>query len=140
METGHLAAIYIGVGIYFAAMLSVGYIVKNKIKATEDYLVGGRKFTLLFNAPALTACFLGGSLILSLPGATYGMGVWSDSAMFGSAISLGGIFCLLIAGFFYMPKLWRLKLLSLGDYFYNRFGKPTGITVSIVTVMTFVSG
>ncbi len=138
METGHLAAIYIGVGIYFAAMLSVGYIVKNKIKATEDYLVGGRKFTLLFNAPALTACFLGGSLILFLPGATYGMGVWSDSAMFGSAISLGGIFCLLIAGFFYMPKLWRLKLLSLGDYFYNRFGKPTGITVSIVTVMTFV--
>ena len=138
METGHLTAIYIGVAIYFAAMLSVGYIVKSKIKVTEDYLVGGRKFTLLFNAPALTACFLGGSLILSLPGATYSMGVWSDSAMFGSAISLGGIFCLLIAGFFYMPKLWRLKLLSLGDYFYNRFGKPTGFTVSIVTVLTFV--
>ena len=108
METGHLTAIYIGVAIYFAAMLSVGYIVKSKIKVTEDYLVGGRKFTLLFNAPALTACFLGGSLILSLPGATYSMGVWSDSAMFGSAISLGGIFCLLIAGFFYMPKMWVL--------------------------------
>ena len=138
MESSHLIAIYIGVGIYFAAMLAVGYIVKSKIKVTEDYLVGGRKFTLLFNAPALTACFLGGSLILSLPGATYGMGIWSDSAMFGSAISLGGIFCLLIAGFFYMPKLWRLKLLSLGDYFYLRFGKPTGFTVSIVTVLTFV--
>lgn len=138
MESGQLIAIYIGVGVYFAAMLAVGYIVKSKIKVTEDYLVGGRKFTLLFNAPALTACFLGGSLILSLPGATYGMGVWNDSVMFGSAISLGGIICLLIAGFFYMPKLWRLKLLSLGDYFYMRFGKPTGFTVSIVTVLTFV--
>lgn len=138
METGHLVAIYLGVAIYFAAMLAVGYFVKSKIKATEDYLVGGRKFTLFYNAPALTACFLGGSLILSLPGATYGMGIWSDSAMFGSALPLGGIICLLIAGFFYMPKLWRLKLLSLGDYFYLRFGKTTGLTASVVTVFTFV--
>lgn len=130
--------IYIGVGLYFAAMLTVGYLVRNKVKTSEGYLVAGRSFSLMMNAPALTACFLGGSLVLSLPGLVYGMGVWNDSTMWGGAISLGGILCLLLAGFFYMPKLWRLKLLSLGDFFYLRFGKTTGFTVSVITVLTFV--
>ena len=130
--------IYVGVGLYFAAMLTVGYLVKNKVKTSEGYLVAGRSFSLIMNAPALTACFLGGSLILSLPGLAYGMGVWNDDAMWGGAVSLGGVICLLLAGFFYMPKLWRLKLLSLGDFFYLRFGRTTGLIVSLITVLTFV--
>ncbi|MBQ4133340.1 MAG: hypothetical protein IJD04_06370 [Desulfovibrionaceae bacterium] len=133
-----MIVVYIGVGLYFAAMLAVGYVVKSKIKSAEAYLVAGRSFSLLQNAPALTACFLGGSLVLSLPGLVYGMGVWNDGAMWGGAISLGGCICLLLSGFFYMPKLWRLKLLSLGDFFYLRFGKTTGFIVSIITVLTFV--
>ncbi len=130
--------VYIGVGLYFAAMLTVGYIVKSKIKTSEAYLVAGRSFSLMMNAPALTACFLGGSLVLSLPGLAYGMGVWNDDTMWGGAVSLGGVICLLLAGVFYMPKLWRLKLLSLGDFFYLRFGRTTGFVVSIITVITFV--
>ena len=130
--------IYLGVGLYFAAMLMVGYLVRNKVKTAEGYLVAGRSFSLAMNAPALTACFLGGSLVLSLPGLAYGMGVWNDSTMWGGAISLGGVICLLLAGFFYMPKLWRLKLLSLGDFFYLRFGKGTGLVVSSITVITFI--
>ena len=92
--------IYVGVGLYFAAMLTVGYLVKNKVNTSEGYLVAGRSFSLVMNAPALTACFLGGSLILSLPGLAYGMGVWNDDAMWGGAVSLGGVICLLLAGFF----------------------------------------
>ena len=136
--SSNMVLVYIGVGLYFAAMLTVGYIVKSKIKSSEAYLVAGRSFSLLMNAPALTACFLGGSLILSLPGLAYGMGVWNDEAMWGGAVSLGGCICLLLSGFFYMPKLWRLKLLSLGDFFYLRFGRTTGFVVSIITVITFI--
>lgn len=133
-----LIIVYIGVGLYFAAMLTVGYLVKSKVKTSEGYLVAGRSFSLAMNAPALTACFLGGSLILSLPGLAYGMGVWNDDTMWGGAVSLGGVICLILAGFFYMPKLWKLKLLSLGDFFYLRFGRTTGFVVSIITVITFV--
>lgn len=129
---------YMGVGLYFMGMLLVGYVVKSKIKSAEAYLVAGRQFSLLMNAPALTACFLGGSLVLSLPGLVYGMGVWNDATMWGGAVSLGGVICLLISGFFYMPKLWRLKLLSLGDFFYLRFGKTTGFVVTLITVLTFI--
>lgn len=134
----HTTALYIGVGFYFACMIMVGFLVRKRAGTAEGYLVAGRQFTLLFNSAALTACFLGGALILSLPGLVYGTGIWNDGKMWGATSALGGIFCLLLAGLFYMPKLWRLKLLSLGDYFYLRFGKATGFAVSIVTIMTFI--
>ncbi len=141
MEAAHelnITALYIGVTVYFACMIMVGFLVRKKASSAEGYLVAGRQFGLLFNSAALTACFLGGTVILSLPGLTYGMGLWSDDNLWGATAGLGGIFCLLLAGLFYMPKLWRLKLLSLGDYFYLRFGKATGFTVSLVTILTFI--
>ncbi|MBQ4132793.1 MAG: hypothetical protein IJD04_03540 [Desulfovibrionaceae bacterium] len=139
METQlNTTALYIGVFVYFACMIMVGFLVRKKAGTSEGYLVAGRQFTLLFNSAALTACFLGGSMILSLPGLTYGMGIWNDDKMWGATTGLGGIFCLLLAGLFYMPKLWRLKLLSMGDYFYLRFGKGTGFVVSLVTILTFI--
>ena len=131
-------ALYIGVAIYFACMIMVGFLVRKKASTAEGYLVGGRQFTLLFNSAALTACFLGGSMIISLPGLVYGMGLWNDDKMWGATIPFGGCICLILAGFFYMPKLWKLKLLSLGDYFYLRFGRTTGFVVSIVMAGTFV--
>ncbi len=131
-------ALYIGVIIYFACMIMVGFLVRKKASTAEGYLVAGRSFGLLFNSAALTACFLGGSIILALPGLVYGMGIWNDGKMWGASSALGGIFCLLLAGLFYMPKLWRLKLLSMGDYFYLRFGKGTGFVASLVTILTFV--
>ena len=133
-----MTAVYVGVGIYFACMIMVGYVVKSKVKTAEGYLVAGRAFGLLQNSMALTACFLGGSLVLSVPGLTLKYGVWSDDAMWGATAVIGGIFLLVIIGFFYMPQLWRLKLLSLGDYFYLRFGKTTGLLVSLVMAGTFV--
>ena len=76
-----MTAVYVGVGIYFACMIMVGYVVKSKVKTAEGYLVAGRAFGLLQNSMALTACFLGGSLVLSVPGLTLKYGVWSDDAM-----------------------------------------------------------
>ena len=61
-------ALYIGVIIYFACMIMVGFLVRKKASTAEGYLVAGRSFGLLFNSAALTACFLGGSIILALPG------------------------------------------------------------------------
>ncbi len=133
-----MTALYIGVGVYFACMIAIGFIVRSKVKTAEGYLVAGRSFGFLQNSMALTACFLGGSLVLAVPGLTLKFGIWNDEAMWGATAVLGGIFCLLIAGIFYMPQLWRLKLLSLGDYFYLRFGRGTGLLVSLVTACTFV--
>ena len=127
-----------GIGVYFALIILVGYLMKNKNKGAEDFLVGGRSFGLFFNTGTLTACWLGGVIIIGLPGTLYAFGVWDSEARWGILVSFGGMFCLVVAGLFYMRRLWELKLLSLGDYYYQRFGRSAGILSTIIMSLTFV--
>ena len=58
----------LGLGAYMLVMILVGYLVKDRIKTSEDYLVAGRSFGLFFNSATLVACFIGGSpLSFSVP-------------------------------------------------------------------------
>ena len=127
-----------GIGFYFAVIIFVGYLMKSKNKGAEDFLVGGRSFGLFYNTGTLTACWIGGVLVIGVPGTLYGFGVWDSEARWGLLVSYGGMCCLLVAGLFFMRKLWALKLLSLGDYYYQRFGKTAGIISTIIMSGTFV--
>ncbi len=40
------AGILAGIGVYFALIIFVGYLMKSKNKGAEDFLVGGRSFGL----------------------------------------------------------------------------------------------
>ncbi len=129
----------IGIGGYLALMLFIGYWVKNKISTAEDYLVGGRSFNTLYNTATVTSIALGGSVVVIVPGATYAYGIWNDELLWGSLINLaGGSIFLFIGAIFFMPKLWRLKLLSLGDFYYGRYSRTTGILATVLISFTFI--
>ena len=127
----------IGVGVYCLIMILIGVIVSKRTKTAEDYLIASRSFGTIFNTSTLTACFIGGTLLLGYPGQLYIFGFWDDAVYFGAIAAFGGSICLLVAGLFYLPKMWRLKLLSLGDFFYQRFNRAVGITMSLLCVVTF---
>ena len=94
------AGVLIGIGLYFAGMIFIGYIMKNKNKGAEDFLVGGRSFNMFFNTGTLVACLLGGTVVIALPGVLYSHGIWDgalyygghDKTGFGSA-DLNGVCC-----------------------------------------------
>ena len=130
--------IIIGIFCYFFGMIVIGYLMRNKNKSAEDFLVGGRSFGLFYNTGTLTACWIGGVLVIGVPGTLYSFGVWDSEARWGLLVTYGGMSCLLVAGLFYMRKLWELKLLSLGDYYYQRFGRTAGIISTIIMSGTFV--
>lgn len=132
------AGVLIGIGLYFAGMIFIGYIMKDKNKGAEDFLVGGRSFNMFFNTGTLVACLLGGTVVIALPGVLYSHGLWDSGMHYGGLISFGGVLCLLLAGFFFMKPLWKMKLLSLGDFYYQRFGKITGVIATVMISSTFI--
>lgn len=129
-----------GLSAYLGLMILIGYLVKNRIKTSEDYLVGGRSFGMFYNSGTLAACFLGGGILIGASGKIYSVGIWDDTYLSGGAIILigGFLMCLFMAGTFYMPKLWRLKFISLGDLFYTRFGRRTGLLSSVLISVNFL--
>ena len=74
------AGILAGIGVYFALIIFVGYLMKSKNKGAEDFLVGGRSFGLFYNTGTLTACWIGGVLVIGVPGTLYSFGVWDSEA------------------------------------------------------------
>ena len=130
----------LGLGAYMGIMVLIGYLVKDKIKTSEDYLVAGRSFGVFFNSATLVACFIGGAMLIATPGRVYSLGLWDDTYLSGGGLIMigGGILCLLIAGSTYLGKMWRCKFISLGDFFYARFGRKTGITATILISVTFI--
>ena len=130
----------LGLAAYLGLMIFVGYLVKDRIKTSDDYLVAGRSFGLFFNSGTLSACFIGGGILIGCSGQLFSVGIWDDAYLSGGAIILIGGFmlCLILAGTFYMPKLWRMKFLSLGDLFYTRFGRRIGMLSSILITINFL--
>ena len=80
------AGVLIGIGLYFAGMIFIGYIMKNKNKGAEDFLVGGRSFNMFFNTGTLVACLLGGTVVLPclafFTATASGMGPYITAASF----------------------------------------------------------
>lgn len=129
----------VGICGYLALMIYIGYWAKSRVNTAEDYLVGGRSFNTLYNTATIASLALGGSVIVIVPGATYAFGIWSDEALGGSLVNLaGGSIFLLLGGLFFMAPLWRLKLLSLGDFYYGRYSRVTGVLASLLSSFTFI--
>ena len=128
-----------GLAFYLGLMVLIGYLVKDRIKTSEDYLVGGRSFGLFYNSGTLAACFLGGGILIGASGKIFSVGIWDNNLSGGALLLIGGfLMCLFMAGTFYMPKLWRMKFISLGDLFYVRFGRRTGLLSSVLISVNFL--
>lgn len=129
--------VIIGILCYFCGIIFVGFLMRNKNKGAEDFLVGGRSFGVFFNAGTLTSCWIGGVIIVGIPGTFYACGIWDSDIMYGILVSFGSAGCLILAGLFYMRRLWQLKLLSLGDFYYKRYGGKAGLVATILMGLTF---
>ncbi|MFD2758685.1 sodium/proline symporter PutP [Gulosibacter faecalis] len=67
--------LYIALGIYFAAMLLIGYLAFRKTSDHEDYMLGGRGLPPWVAALSAGASDMSGWLIMGLPGAIFVTGL-----------------------------------------------------------------
>src|SRR5690606_37705087 len=63
--------IYIALGLYFAAMLLIGYLAFRRTSDHEDYMLGGRNLPPWVAALSAGASDMSGWLVMGLPGAIY---------------------------------------------------------------------
>ncbi len=50
----------------------------------------------------------------------------------------GASMCLVLVGLFFAPKLYRMNLLTIGDYYRNRYGVPIEILCSILIILSYL--
>jgi SSS family transporter len=127
------AIILVGVSIYMLAMLVVGIVVAPRAGTQDDFIVAGRKLPLWICVPTIIATWFGGGIMLGAAGTGYTGGfLASISSPFGSSLTL------ILIGFFFVRTLRRMKLLTVADFFENRFGRVAAVVAAVALVLAII--
>lgn len=125
--------VLIGVGIYLVLMLVIGIMAAKRADTEEDFLVAGRKLPLYICVATIIATWFGGGTMLGAAGTGYEGGFLASIAD-----PFGGALVLFLVGFFFVRTFRRMKLLTVIEFFEDRFGRTAGIVASVGMLLSNV--
>lgn len=118
---------------YLILTILVGFWASRRVSTSNDFMLAGQRLPLLLGSTAMFATWFGSETVFGassqfLEGGLYN--VIEDP--FGAAL------CLFLFGMFFARKLYSMNLLTLGDFFKVKYGKPTEIVASIFLAPPYV--
>ncbi len=119
--------------IYLALSIGIGLVAAMRVKSAKDYAVAGRHLPLPVVMATVFATWFGAEAVFGVSATfvTEGLnGVAADP--FGSSM------CLIIAGFFFSSKLYKLNILTLGDFYRMRYNRTVEVLTTIAIVISYL--
>lgn len=121
------------VALYLLVSIAIGLIAATRVKSTRDYANAGRSLPLYIVIATVFATWFGSEAVLGIP-ATFvkdGLGGIIEDP-FGAGM------CLILVGMFFARKLYKLNLLTIGDYYRQRYSRTVEVIVSLCIVMSYL--
>ena len=126
---------YAILGIYFAFVLGIGWVVRRHVQKSEDFFLAGRSIPAWIAGLAFISANLGAQEVIGMAasGAKYGM-------MTSHFYWLGAIPAMVFVGIFMMPFYYGSRARSVPEYLKLRFDEKTrGFNAMTFAVMTVFS-
>ena len=126
---------YLILSLYFAFVLSIGWIVKRKVATSDDFLTSGRSVPVWITSLAFIAANLGAQEVIGMcaSGAKYGI-------MTAHFYWIGAVPAMLFVGVFMMPFYYGSRARSVPEYLKLRFDEKTralnAVTFAVMTVFS----
>jgi SSS family solute:Na+ symporter len=126
---------YLIILVYFIFVIGVGFLIKKKIKSSNDFLTSSRSIPLWITSLAFISANLGAQEVIGMvaSGAKYGI-------MTVHFYWVGAIFAMIFLGVFMMPFYYGSRARSVPEYLSLRFDEKTrGLNAISFAVMTVFS-
>ena len=118
---------------YLLVSIAIGLIAATRVHNAKDFAVAGRRLPLPVVMATVFATWFGAETVLGIS-ATFvkeGLrGVVADP--FGSSL------CLILAGLFFARKLYRMNLLTIGDYYRIRYNRTVEVLCTLAIVTSYL--
>ena len=119
--------------IYLLISIGIGLVAATRVKNTKDYAVAGRHLPLPVVMATVFATWFGAEAVFGVS-ATFvqeGLnGVVADP--FGSSM------CLIIAGIFFSTQLYKLNIITLGDFYRMRYNRTVEVLTTLAIVISYL--
>jgi SSS family transporter len=118
---------------YLLATIAIGLWAAKRVKNTADFAVAGRSLPLVMIVTTTFATWFGSETVLGIPAKFVAGGL-------GSVIEdpFGSSMCLVLVGMFFAAKLYRMTLLTISDYYRERFGRVVEVACSVLIILSYV--
>ena len=121
------------VSLYLLVTIGIGIFVSSRVKTTKDYAVAGRHLPLPIVTATVFATWFGAEAIFGVSSTFVKEGLNGVVAdPFGSSL------CLIIAGIFFSSKLYKLNIITLGDFYKARYNRTIEVLTTIVIVISYL--
>jgi solute:Na+ symporter, SSS family len=121
------------VAMYMAVTIAIGLAAARRVHNAKDYMVAGRSLPLYMNVATVFATWFGAETVLSVS-ATFAKdglsGIPGDP--FGASV------CLVLAALLFARLFYRMNLLTIGDFYKQRYGKNVEVLTSVAIVLSYL--
>jgi SSS family solute:Na+ symporter len=118
---------------YLVLTLGIGIFAGTRVHNTTDFAVAGRSLPLAMVITTTFATWFGAETVMGIP-ATFmegGLGGVVEDP-FGASM------CLVLVGAFFAARLYKMNLLTIGDYYRERYGKGVEIFCSVAIILSYL--
>lgn len=119
--------------LYLLGTLALGMWAGTRIKNTTDFAVAGRSLPLVMVITTTFATWFGAETVMGIPAKFVQGGL---NAVIEDPFGAG--MCLILVGMFFATKLYKMNLLTIGDYYRQRYGKGIEIFCSVAIIMSYL--
>ena len=119
--------------LYLMGTLALGVWAGTRIKNTADFAVAGRSLPLIMVVTPTFATWFGAETVMGIPAKVVEGGL---NAVVEDPFGAG--MCLILVGMFFAAKLYKLNLLTIGDYYRQRYGKGIEVFCSVAIIMSYL--
>ena len=118
---------------YLFVTIVIGLWAARRVKNTADFAVAGRHLPLVMIVTTTFATWFGSETVLGIPAKFVqgGLnGVVEDP--FGAGT------CLILVGLFFASKLYKMTLLTISDYYRERYGRTVEVACSLIIILSYL--
>lgn len=119
--------------LYLLFSVAIGLYASTRVHSAKDFAVAGRHLPLPMVTATVFATWFGAETVLGIS-ATF----VQDGLHGVVADPFGASLCLILAGLFFANKLYRMNLLTIGDYYRARYGHSVELITSICIVISYL--
>ena len=119
--------------LYLLFSVGVGLYASTRVHNARDFVVAGRNLPFPVVTATVFATWFGAETVLGISATfvTEGMsGVVADP--FGASM------CLIIAGLFFAGRLYRMNLLTIGDYYRARYNRTVELIMTVCIMISYL--
>ena len=119
--------------LYLLGSIAIGLMAARRVHNTADYAVAGRNLPLPVIIATTFATWFGSETVLGVSAQFVREGL-------GGVVEdpFGASMCLVLVGLFFAYRLYKRNLITIGDYYRQRFGRTIEVVCSLIILFSYL--